>query len=113
MEQDFVGIVLYDIQLNGHLNGVYANNQSPTLNRILTETARFINSVTDTSGRIINRYDVFYFDGENDHRGELRLVFNEDRTIRAFWIVNNEEWFNGLGFQMNDRQIAIYYNPSN
>lgn len=113
MENEFVGIVLYDIQLGGHLNGVYANNQSPrNLNSISTETARFNEALQQSDGVIINNYDVFYFDGENEQRGQLRLVFNTDQTIRASWIINNEEWFNGLGFQMNENQIVIYYRNS-
>jgi len=99
---EFRGIVLYNIELNGNLNGVYTNDHPITNNRIFTETARPRDNET-------NVYDCFYFDAA-DGRVNCTLTFTITNGIYdAEWELENGFIFRGRGFQMNDRQIAISY----
>lgn len=111
MNKKFRGIILYDIQLNENLNGVYTNNHTPN-SELFTETARFLadESTGDfRNGRKI--YESFYFDFEAG-RVNARLVFTiTNGIINAEWFINDEAdaTFIGQGYQMNQRQIAISY----
>ena len=109
MEEEFRGIILYDIQLNGDLNGVYTNNLTPNA-ELFTETARFLRDASSgdfSNGNMV--YDCFYFDFEAG-RVNATLVFEiQNRLIRAQWLVNDKIVFIGEGYQMNERQIAIAY----
>jgi len=111
MEEKFRGIVLYNLELNGNLNGVYTNNLTPNA-EIFTETNRRIN-VKDNDNEIndIRNYDCFYYDFEEGRVDcSLRLIITNG-IYRAEWIRLNEQTpiFIGEGFRMNERQIAISY----
>ncbi|MEW5677173.1 hypothetical protein ABGT15_12740 [Flavobacterium enshiense] len=105
------GIILYDIQLNGNLNGVYTNNRTPN-SELFTETARFLRD--ESFGDFINGlmlYESFYFDFESGRvNARLEFVINNG-IINARWIVDGDEEpaFVGQGYQMNHHQIAISY----
>jgi len=105
------GIVLYNIERDGNLNGVYTNNHPITNSRIFTETARLIEPIT-FDGTIENRiYDCFYFDAV-DGRVDCTLTFRiSNGRYDAEWTLLNQNrpLFIGQGFLMNDRQIAISY----
>lgn len=102
------GIVLYDKQLNGKLNGVFTNNDPNNNAEIFTETARLNpNRICENGG---NWYEVFYFDGNNGKTfGEMNLYKNSHNMYIAEWYVNANIIFKGFGFDMNERQIAINY----
>lgn len=105
---EFQGIILYDIQLNGDLNGVYTNNRIPDA-RLYTETAQLQpGSIGDfrTNGRMT--YSSFYFDVNLQVNCTLEFEIING-IINARWIVNDETWFIGQGYQMNHHQIAISY----
>lgn len=108
------GIVLYNIELNGCLNGVYANEQDPTAGVIFNEIARKTDDNTDIDGE----YDCFYFETGNRRRRNIRrnAILRISPTAKAN--VFMFEWlqlpgrtrvFLGMGYQMNDRQIAVHY----
>ena len=108
------GIILYDIQLDGHLTGVYTNNHPLSNGTISTETARLVSSDGSFRGNGRMEYECFWFDHvEGSING--RLVFTvTNGTIEAEWFVGNDTLptFTGYGFQMNERQIAISYNEA-
>lgn len=107
---EFRGIVLYNIELNGNLNGVYTNNHPITNGRIFTETARLRDNTLVEQGTEVIVYDCFYFDVNESV--ECTLTFRiTNRIIDAFWQLPNQTApiFTGQGFQMNERQIAISY----
>lgn len=109
--EKFSGIVLYDIQLNGNLNGVYTNNRNVNA-QLYTETAQLLPGFVGdfrTTGRMV--YNCFYFD-EQAGRVNARLEFVvTNGIINARWILVGEDapTFIGQGYQMNERQIAISY----
>ena len=102
------GLVLYDKQLNGFLNGVFANDDSKNGGRIFTETARpNPDRMCENGG---DWYEVFYFDGNNGKTsGELNLYKNSNNMYIAEWFVGGNIVFKGFGFDMNERQIALSY----
>lgn len=104
------GIVLYNIERDDNLNGVYTNNR--TLNsEIFTETARLIKPITFEEETEIQNYQCFYFDAESN-RVNCTLTFRITNGLyQATWRLLGEDnpIFIGEGFLMNDRQIAISY----
>lgn len=109
------GIILYDIQLNGNLNGVYTNNHMLTNGRLFTETAMLV-SVTINDNNIETRiYDCFYFDAESGRVNATLMLRIENGIITARWWIEGQDVdidrpaFVGEGYQMNQRQIAIAY----
>jgi len=106
---EFRGIILYTIELDGNLNGVYTNNHPQTRGQIFTETARLNNHTFDENGTEIIVYDSVYFDPV-DNRVDCSLTFRiSNRIYEATWVLENGFVFTGQGFRMNDRQIAIIY----
>jgi hypothetical protein len=59
---EFRGIVLYNIERDGNLNGVYTNNHPITNGRIATETARLRDNTLVENETEVHVYDCFYFD---------------------------------------------------
>lgn len=106
---EFKGIVLYNIEADNNLNGVYTNNHPLTNNRIFAETARFIPDESSENGETeIRVYDCFYFDTEGEI--ECTLTFSiTNGIIDVVWSIGQRVIFRGQGFQMNERQIAISY----
>lgn len=108
---EFRGIVLYNIELNGNLNGVYTNNHPITNGRIFTETARLRGDTFFEGNTEVRIYDCFYFDVV-EGGVECTLTFRITNGIyRVEWHLPNQTTpiFIGEGFQMNDRQIVISY----
>ena len=109
---EFRGIVLYDMQLDGNLNGVYTNDHRELSGRILTETARVkLNSEPFEGMDGTFEYDAVYIDVDNTFVNcDLTLIVR-NRIIKAEWRLQNQTGiiFRGEGFVMNDRQIALSY----
>ncbi|WP_162127943.1 hypothetical protein [Flavobacterium phycosphaerae] len=107
--EEFRGLVLYNLELDGNLNGVYTNNHPDLRGQIFTETARLRDDTIIVDETQIRVYDCFYFDAV-DGSINCTLTFNiTNRIITATWTLNGRVIFTGEGFQMNDRQIAISY----
>ena len=109
--EEFRGIVLYNIELDGNLNGIYTNNHPVTNGRIFTETARLTDDTLVEGETEVHIYECFYFDAV-DSGVECTLTFRiTNRIIKAAWQMRDQEspLFIGEGFQMNDHQIAINY----
>lgn len=113
---EFRGIVLYDIERDDNLNGVYSNNHPITNGRIFTETARLRAPAISEGGTEIQNFDSFYFDAI-EGRVDCTLIFRITNGIyTAEWRLVGEDriLFVGEGYLMNDRQIAIaYWTPQN
>ncbi len=107
---EFFGIVLYNIERDGNLNGVFTNIRIPSA-RIFTETARRrIDDPGDSDNS--QRYDFFYFDSNNNQEtGILTIAVDNNNIFNATWVLNGvvQPIFRGRGFLMNERQIAISY----
>ena len=109
------GIVLYDIQLNGNLNGVFTN--IPADGNIFTETA--ILKMPLPPDNYCGIYDCFYFDRQSMNQPiqrndvELKISCSRHRGTYSFlWTnLNGNAIFEGTGFLMNERQFAVNYFP--
>lgn len=101
------GIVLYDIELDGCLNGVYTNDGPGVQGVIYNEVAR--KKKTMPTG-IAGDYDCFYFDISNArHDVDLTITPGPTRTFDFLWAENSKPIFCGVGYLMNERQIAVRY----
>lgn len=107
--EDFRGIILYNIELNGNLNGVYTNNHKDKKGEILNEIAK-LRTRTETDS-IVEIYDCVYFE-DNSERISCTLTFTiTNGIINAVWqpVDKDKPLYRGEGFKMNDHQIAIAY----
>jgi len=101
------GIVLYNIELNGCLNGVFTNDGLSGV--IYNEIAKIKGGARshDFSGI----YDCFYFD-RPDLRNDVELEISTSNGMYTFtWrnITTRQAIFIGTGFLMNEKQIAVHY----
>ena len=102
------GIVLYNIELDGCLNGVYTNDHVD--GDIFNEIARRHTNIgeDDLSGI----YDCFYFDINNsriDAELTIGIKSNKNRTYAFSWEVKGKIIFEGIGYRMNEKQVAVHY----
>lgn len=112
MNQDkfeFRGIVLYDIERNGFLNGVYSNNHPVATGRIFTETARLVDDTLVEGTTEVHIYESLYFDLTEWVHCRLTFRITNGVYVAEWRLPNDEVIFRGEGFLMNDRQIAITY----
>ena len=104
------GIVLYTIESDGCLNGVYTNDDLG--GEIFTETAK--RRTPSTADRISGTYDAFYFDRDT-LRNNARLTISPipGATNRYTFIWRraraNTDTFVGEGYIMNNKQVAVAY----
>lgn len=83
------GIALYNIELNGCLNGVYANEHNRTNGIIYNEVNRIKTTKAVGKDGVSGIYDCFYFDLNNFRvEAELEIVFTNNIyyfTWRLIW----------------------------
>ena len=108
----FNGIILYDIGLNGCLNGVYTNMEAPAgviYNEIARKKGKF--KATGSDWDIEGVYVCQFFTGENERsKCELTITKEKGKNGYAFeWKEKDAETYYGRGYQMNPRQIAVHY----
>ena len=102
------GIVLYNIELNGCLNGVYTNNMADGI--IFNEIAKLRKKFSEDEFE--GDYDCFYFDKDpirNDAELIIRKVEGKHRTYSFRLNVDGKARFNGIGYKMNEKQLAVHY----
>ena len=106
---DFHGVVLYNMESDGCLNGVYTNNNINGLifNEIARRTAGIDNSIQGD-------YICSYIDNGNVlHEATLSIAETNttlNRTYKFTWKdTKGKKIFEGIGFIMNEKQVAVYY----
>jgi hypothetical protein len=115
MPDNFSGIILYDIEMDDCLNGVYTN--IPDGGVILNECCR---KKTDSpkieSDRIIGHYASHWFDMDsNPVNGTLEITnhsYKEEKQLKVYsflWKEGSNIVFRGVGYKMNHNQIAVTY----
>ncbi len=108
------GIVLYDIELDGCLNGVYTNEHPTVDGNIYNEINRRQDKVKGDNWDINGVYECFYFDLNNQRiNATLTISYAQGRTntYNFVWreIGQTVDSFTGIGYKMNPRQIAVHY----
>ena len=111
------GIVLYDIQMNGCLNGVYTNELALGViyNEIARKQEKFIKP-TDVPDKwdIEGEYDCMWFDELNSQESCVLKISRNGSSTSIYTV----EWletktrnprFTGVGYLMNPRQFVVRY----
>ncbi|MBN8697690.1 MAG: hypothetical protein J0L87_14255 [Bacteroidetes bacterium] len=102
------GIVLYTIEQDGCLNGIYTNESCD--GEIFNEIARKDNP---SEGKdIIGSYNCFYFENKNNRvnaKLTISLRKSKKRTYDFSWNVDNKILFKGIGYKTSDKQIVVHY----
>lgn len=108
---NLVGLILYTIELDGCLNGVYTNNKADGL--VSNEIAKRKDTYTITDEDAISgNYDSVYIISSNSISHVNLRIGIENGTKRTYlfdWIENGKSIFNGRGYKINDRQIIVHY----
>lgn len=110
------GIILYGIELNGCLNGVYTNDG---LNgEMFNEIARIRKQDNSNKNEICGEYDCFYFDAIDGRAGWTLVIEykNPQRKSNEYIFTwknkSGKITFVGAGYKMNEKQIAVHYVPN-
>jgi len=105
------GIEIYNIELDGCLNGVYTNEHKKVGCEIHNEIARIKQRDESDPQGISGTYDCFYFDYRNARVDALLKITNSGRAYSFEWrdVKNNKLLFEGYGYKMNEKQLAVHY----
>ena len=113
ISNDFLGIVLYDIELDNCLNGIYTN--IPEGGVILNEICRKKHNPSiapiDT---LIGDYKCIWFSNKsilNEGTLEIEYLNNYSKIYSLLWRdkVSNKIIFRGVGYKMNGKQLVVTY----
>lgn len=115
MENLKEGIILFQIEKNGCLNGVYTNKGQDGV--IYNEIARHIDApkIQDPSKELAleGKYDTVYFDNGNKHFQlylEIDLLPEKKGTYTFVWTdKKGKKIFEGIGYKMNEHQMVVHY----
>ena len=108
------GIVLYNVELDESLNGVYANEQGNFAGRIFNEIAR--KDVANPG--LIGTYDCTYFEPGTARRNKARRAIltisqapHGPNVFEFVWSSGRRgrQMYKGIGYRMNQNQIAVHY----
>ena len=105
------GIILYNIELNGCLNGVYTNEDKKVLGEIFNEISRIKMTSQIGADGISGRYDCFYFDLNNFRvDAEFEITLKKGNIYEfCWWDLHGSKLFQGIGYKMNEKQIGVHY----
>lgn len=104
------GIILYNIELDNCLNGVFTNYYLD--GTIFNEIAK----KRECSNGIVGVYDCFYFDiidRKNDVELQISIDKSKQNTFLFEWRNEKTLLFKGIGYKMNEKQIAVHYTSKN
>lgn len=104
----FQGVVVYTIENDGCLNGVYANTQTPTPHEVFNEIAKLTTPRT-SEDRLTGNYRVSWISDSEIVTGTLEIRRLE-RFYDVRWFVgNNNLVFTGIGFITGPHQFTVAY----
>ncbi|MBS1596392.1 MAG: hypothetical protein JST90_18920 [Bacteroidetes bacterium] len=108
LPNNYMGIILYDIQRDGCLNGVYTN--LGIHGEVFNEVCR---KQKGQPQGLCGRYDCMWFDLNNERISDRELNvtprINAPGIFEFEWVVGGKVNFVGIGYQMNYKQIALTY----
>lgn len=105
---DFYGHVLYDIEKDGCLNGVFTN--TGVNGRIFNEIARR-RTGTDINDPLLGDYALMYIDeGNTQYTGSLQIASDGAGGYLFSWFDSKgKQVFKGTGARMSDSNLVAYY----
>ncbi len=106
------GIILYTIEKDECLNGIYTNEQGEDAGCIFNEIAR--RDVADGIDPIAGMYSAVHFDPSNKRVNSILDIKREiwNPKILVFSWVNadtGDALYKGVGYEMTDKMIAVHY----
>ena len=106
------GMILYNIELNGCLNGVYANNYSEGF--IFNEIAKIDPPPNDwpNGNTICGTYRCVWFEGRTTIVDVTLTIHDPTFEVGPYpfsWETGEGIVFEGNGYRMNDKQIVVNY----
>lgn len=102
------GIILYDIEMDGCLNGVFTNENANPAGTIYNEIAKRTDGKRIEDG-IEGNYVCSWVDLNNERVNGLLNITEDPVGLFTFIWTSTHGNFTGTGFQMNRRQIAVHY----
>ena len=102
------GVALYNIELDGCLNGVFTNDNID--GQIFNEIAKISTSIG--ADGLSGIYHCFYFDSGNSRNDAELTIGIANGTTKKYdfsWVVNNKIVFKGVGYKMNEKQVVVHY----
>jgi hypothetical protein len=110
MDDNFNGLIIYDIQLNGGLSGIYTNElEDGNINLEIATKISGGSGIEGTYHSIYSQGGVSIFEAAL----EITLKTNRKNTLKFIWTHNKSTIFEGIGYLMNQTQIAVHYWPVN
>jgi len=104
--KDFFGIVVYSIEKDGCLNGLWTNtaNKGEILNEIAKKNDGNYNCID-------GNYIVTYIEHCNREvfSGKLKIIHNSDNSYRLEWEIDGVIKFLGEGFIIGNRLVVSYW----
>ena len=101
------GIICYQIEQDGCLNGVFSNEIID--GHIYNETA---NKITDNFDELIGDYNCYYFNDGSSHSNvklKIRLKEGKRKTYKVKWESENKTVYKGTGYILNEKQFVVQF----
>ncbi len=102
---DTYALILYDIGLDGCINGVYRGPNSEVYVELLRKKA----GATNIGDGLFSIYRNQYIDTAGTHTGWVTVKPQKGGYIFEWYQKKGVLDFRGIGYKMNERQIAVYY----
>lgn len=100
------GIIIYNIECNNCLNGVYTNELASGI--IFNEIA--IKKDQLSSSSIEGEYNCAYFENSNQLENvTLTIASNKSGIYEFQWRLKGKIIFEGIGYRMKQNQIIVHY----
>lgn len=105
MDNNYNGIVLYQIDAYGHLKGVHTNEfLDGTVNLEIAEKQL-------AKSKIIGVYHSTFFKGQStliNVRLDVSVKNEKKNTFHFLWTQNNNPLYKGIGYLLNRKQMVVH-----
>ena len=104
------GIIVYQIESDGCLNGVFTTEISDGY--IYNEVA---NKISSDFEELCGEYNCFYFEDGSSHDDvilNIQIKKDKKNTYKVTWTESGNLIFEGIGFKMNEKQFVVRYETS-
>lgn len=107
----FEGVVVYTIERNGCLNGIYTNNHPNTRQQVFNESARLPRgeriNLEELDGTLV--FDTTWIDLNNEIvNGRLEITSRANDYL-VNWFYDNGGTYTGIGFLLRDDMFVVRY----
>ncbi len=104
---DSYGVILYNLEMDGCLNGVYTNQGASS--EIYSEILKKKPKAAKVDDILFSDYDCQFMDNDGPHYCEVKMKKHKYGYYILEWFEHGDLNCRGIGYRMNDRQIVVYY----